>query len=90
MIIYNFPANTILMSGTRRVSGTDVKANRSISIRFSEELFDKINAQWKKDGFVYKPYFGCEGFKRTCTNTPLPGKMYCKKCLDNMNNHIFS
>ena len=51
---------------------------------------NSILEEWKKDGFVYKPYFGCEGFKRTCTNTPLPGKMYCKKCLDNMNNHIFS
>lgn len=51
---------------------------------------NSILEKWKKDGFVYEPYSGCEGFKRTCTNPPLSGKMYCKKCLDNMNNHIFS
>lgn len=45
--------------------------------------------EWEKDGFKYKPYTGCEGFKRTCRNVPMPGKMYCKICFDNMNNHIF-
>lgn len=93
MIIYNFPANTILMSGTRRVSGTDVKANRSISIRFSEELFDKINAQWKKDGFANRTalveaacnlYFDSLSCPR-CGNRNHKNSLYCSICGNTLN-----
>lgn len=53
-----------------------------------EQTLNETLNKWKQQGFVEKPYTGCEGFKRTCKNPPAPGSVYCSSCLQSMNEHI--
>lgn len=76
------------MPGARRVSDDDVKANRSISIRFSEDLLKKINDNWKIDGFANRTalieaacnlYFDTQACPR-CNNRNHKNSFVCSIC----------
>lgn len=81
------------MPGARRVSDNDVKANRSISIRFSEDLLGKINNSWKSEGFANRTalietacnlYFDTQACPR-CHNRNHKNSLFCSICGNALN-----
>lgn len=55
-----------------------------------EQALNETLHKWKQQGFVEKPYSGCEGFRRTCKNPPAPGSAYCESCLRDMKAHMIA
>ncbi len=94
-IIYKWTQRDIMGEFTKHFyehqAQTEIRCIRMTkNPQMREQALKETLHKWKEQGFVEKPYSGCEGFRRTCKNPPAPGFAYCESCLRDMKAHMMA